>query len=73
MTRPPDGTFRNLLTPEDPDFTLKKGEEFTTKPDIARKLKLIDISSAKAQIRDLSSGARLSPSSRSIANLPNLK
>jgi hypothetical protein len=50
------GTFRNLLTPGDADFTLKKGEEFTIKPDITRKLKLIDITPAKAQIRDISTG-----------------
>ncbi len=50
------GTFRNLLAPGDKDFTLKKGEEFTTKPDITRKLKLIDITSTKAQIRDISTG-----------------
>jgi hypothetical protein len=50
------GTFRNLLAPGDADFTLKKGEEFTIKPDITRKLKLVDITSANAQIRDVSSG-----------------
>ena len=50
------GTFRNLLAPGDADFTLKKGEEFTIKPDTTRKLKLVDISSAKAQIRDVSTG-----------------
>lgn len=50
------GTFRNLLTPGDADFTLKKGEEFTIKPDITRKLKLVDITAAKAQIRDVSTG-----------------
>lgn len=50
------GTFRNLLTPEDADFTLKKGEEFTIKPDTVRKLKLIDITPTKAQIRDVSTG-----------------
>jgi len=49
------GTFRNLLAPGDKDFTLKKGEEFTTKPD-NRKLKLIDISAAQAKIQDVSSG-----------------
>jgi hypothetical protein len=50
------GTFRNLLAPEDADFTLKEGEEFTIKPDITRKLKLIDIEATKAQIRDISTG-----------------
>jgi hypothetical protein len=50
------GTFRNLLTPGDVDFTLKKGEEFTIKPDTTRKLKLVDITSSKAQIRDISTG-----------------
>jgi hypothetical protein len=50
------GTFRNLLTPGDADFTLKKGEEFTIKPDITRKLKLIDITATKAHIRDISTG-----------------
>jgi len=50
------GTFRNLLAPGDADFTLKKGEEFTIKPDITRKLKLIDITATKAQIRDISTG-----------------
>jgi hypothetical protein len=50
------GTFRNLLTPGDADFTLKKGEEFTIKPDTTRKLKLVDITAAKAQIRDVSTG-----------------
>jgi len=49
------GTFRNLLAPGEADFTLKKGDEFTIKPD-NRKLKLIDISATKAQIRDISSG-----------------
>jgi hypothetical protein len=50
------GTFRNLLEPGDADFTLKKGEEFTIKPDTTRKLKLVDITPAKAQIRDISTG-----------------
>jgi len=50
------GTFRNLLAPGDADFTLKKGEEFTIKPDTTRKLKLVDITSSKAQIRDISTG-----------------
>jgi hypothetical protein len=50
------GIFRNLLAPGDADFTLKKSEEFTIKPDITRKLKLIDITATKAQIRDLSTG-----------------
>ena len=50
------GTFRNLLTPGDADFTLKKGEEFTIKPDVTRKLKLVDITATKAQIRDVSTG-----------------
>ena len=49
------GTFRNLLAPGEADFTLKKDQEFTIKPD-NRKLKLIDISATKAQIRDISSG-----------------
>jgi hypothetical protein len=50
------GTFRNLLEPGDADFTLKKGEEFTIKPDTTRKLKLVDITSANAEIRDVSTG-----------------
>lgn len=50
------GTFRNLLVPSDADFTLKKGEEFTIKPDTTRKLKLVDITATKAQIRDISTG-----------------
>jgi hypothetical protein len=50
------GTFRNLLAPGDADFTLKKGEEFTIKPDTTRKLKLIDIDNTKAEIRDISTG-----------------
>jgi len=50
------GTFRNLLAPGDSDFTLKKGEEFTIKPDTTRKLKLIDIDNTKAEIRDISTG-----------------
>jgi|LakMenEpi03Aug12_release.lakeMendotaPanAssembly.Ray.scaffolds.fasta_scaffold197646_2 hypothetical protein len=50
------GTFRNLLALGDADFTLKKGEEFTIKPDTTRKLKLIDITATKAQIRDISTG-----------------
>lgn len=50
------GTFRNLLAPGDADFTLKKGDEFSIKPDTTRKLKLVDITSSKAQIRDVSSG-----------------
>lgn len=49
------GTFRSLLAGGDQDFTLKKGEEFTLKPD-NRKLKLIDISATKAQIRDVTTG-----------------
>jgi hypothetical protein len=49
------GTFRNLLTPGDKDLELKKGDEFTIKPD-TRKLKLIDITPTKAQIRDVSTG-----------------
>ena len=54
------GTFRNLLALEDADFTLKKGEEFTIKPDTTRKLKLIDITANKAQVRDISTGDILS-------------
>jgi hypothetical protein len=50
------GTFRNLLALEDADFTLKKGEEFSIKPDTSRKLKLIDITTSRAQIRDTSTG-----------------
>jgi len=50
------GTFRNLLAPEDADITLKKGEEFSIKPDTSRKLKLIDITTLRAQIRDTSTG-----------------
>jgi hypothetical protein len=49
------GTFRSLLEGGNQDFTLKKGEEFTLKPD-NRKLKLIDISATKAQIRDITTG-----------------
>lgn len=49
------GTFRNLLPGADQDLVLKKGEEFTLKPD-NRKLKLIDISATKAQIRDSTTG-----------------
>lgn len=49
------GTFRNLLPGADQDLVLKKGEEFTLKPD-NRKLKLIDISASKAQIRDITTG-----------------
>ena len=65
------GTFRNLLAPGDADFTLKKGEEFTIKPDTTRKLKLVDISSAKAQIRDVSTGDLFSvlPTENSSADL----
>ncbi|MEI8293538.1 MAG: Amuc_1099 family pilus-like system protein [bacterium] len=50
------GIFRNLLALSDGDLTLKKGEEFSVKPDTSRKLKLVDISSSRAQIRDLSTG-----------------
>jgi hypothetical protein len=50
------GTFRNLLAPGDADSTLKKGEVFTIKPDVTRKLKLIDITAAKDQIRDVETG-----------------
>ena len=50
------GTFRNLLAPGDADFTLKKGEDFTIKSDISSKLKLIDITPTKAQIRNISTG-----------------
>ena len=49
------GTFRNLLPGANQDLVLKKGEEFTLKPD-NRKLKLIDISATKAQIRDITTG-----------------
>jgi hypothetical protein len=49
------GTFRSLLAGGNQDFDLKKGEEFTLKPD-NRKLKLIDISATKAQIRDITTG-----------------
>jgi len=49
------GTFRSLLAGGDQDFTLKKGEEFTLKPD-NRKLKLVDISTTKAEIRDVTTG-----------------
>lgn len=49
------GTFRNLLAGGDQDLELKKGQEFTLKPD-NRKLKLIDISATKAQIRDVTTG-----------------
>jgi hypothetical protein len=49
------GTFRSLLAGGNQDFPLKKGEEFTLKPD-NRKLKLIDISATKAQIRDITTG-----------------
>jgi len=49
------GTFRSLLAGGDQDFTLKKGEEFTLKPD-NRRLKLVDISATKADIRDVTTG-----------------
>ena len=49
------GTFRSLLAGGDQDFTLKKGEEFTLKPD-NRKYKLVDITTTKAQIRDVTTG-----------------
>jgi hypothetical protein len=48
------GTFRDLLTGE--EVTLKKGEEFTLKPNTALKLKLVDISATTAQIQDVSTG-----------------
>jgi hypothetical protein len=49
------GTFRNLLTPGDADFTHKTGDEFDIPPD-TRKFKLIDITPTKAEIRDVSTG-----------------
>ena len=49
------GTFRSLLPGGDQDFFLKKGEEFTLKPD-NRRLKLVDISATKADIRDVTTG-----------------
>jgi len=39
-------------------FRVKKDEEFTLKPEEARKFKLIDISSQEAQIQDLSTGKK---------------
>ena len=48
------GEFLNLLNNE--TFRLKKGEEFTVKPDVNTSLKLIDISNESAQIQDVNSG-----------------
>ena len=48
------GEFLNLLNNE--TFRLKKGEEFTVKPDVNTRLKLIDISNESAQIQDVNSG-----------------
>ena len=48
------GEFLNLLNNE--TFRLKKGEEFTVKPDVNTSLKLIDISDESAQIQDVNSG-----------------
>lgn len=62
------GTFRNLLAPGDPDFTLKKGEEFSIKPDTTRKLKLVDITPTKAEIRDVSTGDIFSVTSTEISS-----
>ena len=50
------GTFRNLLFPADEDFTLKKGDEFSVKPETGVKLKLIDVSADNAQIQDVANG-----------------
>lgn len=49
-------TFRNLLFPGDADFTLKKGDEFSVKPETGVKLKLIDVSADNAQIQDIANG-----------------
>lgn len=48
------GEFFNVLTNE--KFRLQKGEEFTIKPDVNTKLKLIDISSTEAKIQDVATG-----------------
>ena len=48
------GEFLNLLNNE--TLRLKKGEEFTVKPDVNTSLKLIDISNESAQIQDVNSG-----------------
>lgn len=48
------GEFLNLLNNE--TIKLKKGEEFTVKPDVNTSLKLIDISNESAQIQDVNSG-----------------
>lgn len=48
------GEFLNLLNNE--TIKLKKGEEFTVKPDVKTSLKLIDISNDSAQIEDVNSG-----------------
>jgi hypothetical protein len=48
------GEFFNVLTNE--NFRLQKGEEFTIKPDVNTKLKLIDISSTEAKIQDVATG-----------------
>jgi hypothetical protein len=48
------GEFLNLLNNE--TFRLKKGEEFTVKPDVDTPLKLIDISNDSAQIEIVNSG-----------------
>jgi hypothetical protein len=48
------GEFVNLLNNE--KIELKKGQEFTLKPDVKTTLKLIDISNESAQIQDVNSG-----------------
>ncbi|MCX6974840.1 MAG: hypothetical protein NTZ94_11195 [Verrucomicrobia bacterium] len=48
------GEFFNVLNNE--KFRLQKGEEFTIKPDVNTKLKLIDISSTEAKIQDVATG-----------------
>ena len=48
------GEFFNILANE--KFRLQKGAEFTMKPDVNTKLKLIDISSTEAKIQDIATG-----------------
>lgn len=59
------GEFFNVLTNE--KFRLQKGEEFTLKPDVNTKFKLIDISPTEAKIQDVATGttSTLSKSSSS--------
>ena len=60
------GEFFNILANE--KFRLQKGAEFTMKPDVNTKLKLIDISSTEAKIQDIATGTTLTlPKSSSPA------